>query len=77
MKDYYKCTYCGQFGPNAPPHFWNEPCPHRLKVDEAYIQMLDAQRMSYIRSAGGLDSVIGMINKTMSLTEPEDDDEVS
>jgi hypothetical protein len=46
---YCACGYCHAVTWEGSPHPEGEPCPLKLRVDEAYIAMLDAQRMSYLR----------------------------
>ena len=57
------CSVCGAISLGAPPHGQGQACPQRLKTDEAYIQMLDAQRMSYLRSAGSMEDIARVLRK--------------
>lgn len=57
------CPACGATGSGEPPHGWREPCPSKVAVDEAYIAMLDAQRMAHIRSASGVESIAGSFGR--------------
>lgn len=50
----YPCAICGAMGRGAPPHGWGEPCPQKLRMDDAYIALCDAQRMAAIRSGSGM-----------------------
>ena len=47
----FVCPTCATYSQGAPHHGWGKPCPHTLRVMEATIANLDAQRMSAIRSA--------------------------
>ena len=54
---YGPCSICGAVQQGEWPHPFGAPCPLNVALDEAYIAMLDAQRMSYIRSAGGVEAM--------------------
>jgi len=60
---YGPCPICGAVGLGEWPHAWREPCPQKVKIDEAYVAMLDAQRMSYIRTGGAMGDVSSAFGK--------------
>lgn len=51
QREVFRCDRCFAMTQGAPPHGWGEPCPQTIASDEAYVAMLDAQRMAYIRQA--------------------------
>jgi len=67
----FQCPICGASGKNNPPHGWLQACPYKLQELEAYVQMLDAQRMSYIRSSGSMEM---MLNSLKKMTGQDDDE---
>jgi hypothetical protein len=46
MDPVYVCPLCGAQKRNEPPHGEGTPCPEKLKIDQAYLEKLDAERMS-------------------------------
>lgn len=53
----YPCAICGQMGLGEAPH-GSEPCPQKVMIDEAYVQMLDAQASAYRRLPGLLGDLV-------------------
>lgn len=52
------CGYCHALVfSTEPPHGQGQPCPLKAKGDEAYVAMLDAQRVSYLRQAPAIESM--------------------
>lgn len=70
MNGWVNCPYCAAVSWNAPPHGEGQPCPLKLSADEAYVSMLDAQRMSYLRSGVAMTGVSEIFGK---LTGTDDD----
>ena len=50
---YGPCSVCGAVQIGYWPHPLGEPCPRKVAIDDAYIAMLDAQRMTFIRAGEG------------------------
>lgn len=44
------CGYCGATSLNAPPHGQGQPCPMKVATEAAYVEMLEAQTASHLRS---------------------------
>lgn len=67
---FFVCPTCSAYGAGTPPHGWLHPCPLAVKEIEARVASLDAQRMSSIRHAGGIE---GMAEAMRRLTGGEDE----
>lgn len=57
------CPYCGALSYGAPPHGEGQPCPLKVRVDEAYIEKLDAERMAQIKMQVGMSDMSESIRK--------------
>ena len=66
-----RCDYCFAIALGVAPHGVGNPCPLRVSVDEAYIAKLDAERMAFIRSGGGVDRMTGAIEKMAGIGEDD------
>lgn len=70
--DWIYCPYCAACTWNSPPHGEGQPCPLKLEMDKTTREMLDAQRMSYVRSGAAIGDMSSIFGK---LTGQEDDDD--
>lgn len=46
MTTWLSCPYCQAYSFGSPPHGDAQPCPLKVRVDEAYIERLAAERDS-------------------------------
>ena len=74
MNATYGCSICGALSLDEPPHSWGEPCPQKVAVDEAYIAMLDAQRMSHIRAGSTTPEMLEYMRRMTDEIAPKDED---
>ena len=58
-----RCDYCFALVLGIAPHGVGNPCPQKLKIDEAYVAKLDAERMYFIRAGGGTDRMVGALER--------------
>lgn len=67
----YVCPKCGAMKMEEPPHGWDQPCPMMERLADAEIAERDAQRMSSIRSASGLEGMATIMRKMTGQEEEE------
>lgn len=65
------CPYCAALSYGAPPHGEGQPCPLKVRVDEAYIEKLDAERMALIRHAPAMQDMGEAMRKMAGLDESD------
>ena len=59
------CSVCGAVAWERWPHPEGEPCPRKVAIDDAYIAMLDAQRMSFLRSGVAVEEMGGSFKRLL------------
>ena len=63
LQQWFSCGNCHALGWGGPVHGEGNPCPLKMDVDRAYVEMVDAQRMSYVRSGASLGDLMAAIRK--------------
>jgi hypothetical protein len=63
------CQYCHAIKFGAVPHGDGGPCPLKMKVDEAYVSMLDAQRAAYLRQGVAMEDMSGAFGRITGADE--------